>query len=87
MSKKKVLFYCKGPSPTEAEQAAAEEIGATAYRNASKVLDGERLERADIVAGAANVIPAGYAEMKGVEVVKVTVKEPGKTKPVPSDNK
>ena len=58
--KQKILFFIAGPNPTEAELAAAEKIGTTAFRYAGAIRPIDSLERCDAVAGDPDVIPETY---------------------------
>jgi hypothetical protein len=59
-SKTKVLFFIIGPTPTEADFAAADKLTSTrqqvVFRNAEQVSPTDGVERCDFVAGA---VPAG----------------------------
>ena len=73
---KDTIFFIKGSIPTEAEKAAIEKVGTKRIRNASLVSPNTSLEKCTSVAGA---VPEQYTKAKGIEVLKVAVKEPKTT--------
>jgi hypothetical protein len=68
--KRRVLFFIAGPVPTEAELAAAEQLGTKMFRNAAQVTKDDAVEKCDAVAGA---VPPSYAKLPRVEVPAVAV--------------
>lgn len=64
--KRKYLYFCAGPVPSQQEKAEAEKLGINAFRNASVIEPGSYLEPAEFVAGLA---PERYQIMKGTVVI------------------
>lgn len=58
--RQKILFFISAPNPTEADLAAAEKIGTTAFRYAGAIRPIDTLEKCDAVAGDPDVIPESY---------------------------
>lgn len=63
--KPKILFFLAGMVPTPDEKAEAEAIGKpVAFRNASMIHDGDRIEPCDMVAG---LVPEQYVSIPHAE--------------------
>lgn len=69
--KTKIIFFCAGPAPTEADHVAAEAFHkfrtTVVFRNAQLIVKGEALEKCDYVAGQ---VPALYVKTPHADSIK-----------------